>query len=155
MSLLSVSGGAICVNEMAWVSNSPGCSGSTLEYEARGGGFESYSGHFHFHKLSRLVKKRQNKATTTHNSKRKPAPSSSSTCMRCGNTNHRASVCRSTCNYCQKKGHLERVCHSKKRRKPTPQKRATVKTIKANDQVLPNIRIFLILIIVYHLYLAN
>ncbi len=30
-------------------------SGSILEYKSRGRGFESYSGHFHSHKLSRLI----------------------------------------------------------------------------------------------------
>ena len=32
-------------------------SGSALEYESRGRGFESYSGHFHSHILSRLISK--------------------------------------------------------------------------------------------------
>ncbi len=31
------------------------CSGSALEFESRDRGFESYSGHFHSHKLSRLT----------------------------------------------------------------------------------------------------
>ncbi len=44
-----MSGGAtICVNEIALVSR------SVLQYKSRGRGFESYSGHFHSHKLSRL-----------------------------------------------------------------------------------------------------
>ncbi len=33
--------------------------GSTLEYGSRGRGFESYSGHFHSHKLSRLKREFQ------------------------------------------------------------------------------------------------
>ena len=55
------------------------------------------------------VRKKQNEATTPHNSERNPAQNSSSTCLRCGNTNHKSCECRykqSTCNYCKKKGHL-------------------------------------------------
>ena len=58
------------------------------------------------------VRKKQNEPATPHNSERKLVYNASGTCMRCGNTNHKANDCRhkqSTCNYCQKKGHLERV----------------------------------------------
>ena len=52
-----------CKRDLKWIRSSVNASkyghGSkldlALEYESRGRGFESYSGHFHSHKLSRLI----------------------------------------------------------------------------------------------------
>ncbi len=49
-----MSAGAIFINEWPGFLEAPMCSGSTLEYESRGRGFEPYSGHLHSHKFSRL-----------------------------------------------------------------------------------------------------
>ena len=38
-----------------WIELQSGSGGSVLEYKSRGRGFESYSGHIHCHKLSRLI----------------------------------------------------------------------------------------------------